>query len=89
MPEELPACICLASIDLSKNRQRLYRLTWQMTFWGEGALVRWWGRSGSNGRCQLTFYPDQASAQHEFQRLLRLRLRHGYQATEPREYGAP
>jgi predicted DNA-binding WGR domain protein len=79
MTNDLAASICLASIDPRINRHRLYRLSWQPTLWGEGALMRWWGRRGSQGRSKLTFYPDQTHAQHEFQRLLRLRLRHGYQ----------
>ncbi len=79
MKQELPAFVCLANIDPAKNRYRLYRLTWQTTLWGEEALVRRRGRRGSNGRSQRTFYPDHASAQAEFQRLMHLRLRHGYQ----------
>jgi predicted DNA-binding WGR domain protein len=82
MTNELPSSVCLASVDPGENRHRLYRLTWQATLWGEGVLVRWWGRRGSNGRSQLSFYPDQASAQSEFHRLLRLRLRHDYRALE-------
>lgn len=78
MTSELPASVYLASSDPAKNRHRLYRLTWQTTLRGESALVRWWGRRGSNGRSQLSFYPDEASAQAEFRCLLRLRLRHGY-----------
>jgi predicted DNA-binding WGR domain protein len=76
--DELPVSVCLVSIDPAKNRYRRYRITWQPTLWGEGALVRSWGRRGSIGRSQRTVYPDQASAQQAFQRLLRLRLRHGY-----------
>jgi predicted DNA-binding WGR domain protein len=78
MPDCTLSSICLASIDPSTNRNRLYRLTWQTTLWGEGALVRWWGRRGGNGTSRLTLYPDQASAQAEFRRLMRLRLQHGY-----------
>jgi predicted DNA-binding WGR domain protein len=78
MPDPLPACLCLASIDPSQNRYRLYRLYWQPTLWGEGALVRWWGRKGAMGRTQVSWYPTAKDAQDEFRRLLRLRTRHGY-----------
>jgi predicted DNA-binding WGR domain protein len=80
MPDDLPACVCLASIDASQNRYRLYRLMWQPTLWGEGALVRWWGRKGSTGRNQVNFYSNPDDARAEFQRLLKLRTRHGYRA---------
>jgi predicted DNA-binding WGR domain protein len=82
MTPELPSSVCLASEDVPKNRRRLYRLTWQTTLWGEGALVRWWGRRGSEGRSQVQYYPDSESAQAEFRRLMRLCLRHGYRALE-------
>jgi predicted DNA-binding WGR domain protein len=78
MTPELPSSVCLASEDASTNRRRLYRLTWQQTLWGEGALVRWWGRRGSEGRSQVQYYPDPESAQAAFRRLTRLRLQHGY-----------
>jgi predicted DNA-binding WGR domain protein len=78
MTTELPSSVCLASDDPSTNRRRLYRLTWQQTLWGEGALVRWWGRRGSEGRSQVRYYPDPEGAQVAFQRIVRLRLLHGY-----------
>jgi predicted DNA-binding WGR domain protein len=78
MTLELPSSVCLASEGVSQNRRRLYRLSWQTTLWGEGALVRWWGRRGSEGRSQVRYYPDTESTQAEFRRLMHLRLRHGY-----------
>ncbi len=78
MPDELPPYVCLASVDASQNRYRWYRLSWQPTLWGEGALVRWWGRKGATGRRQVSWYPTAEDAQVESQRLLRLRARHGY-----------
>ncbi len=32
--------------DPAENRRRFYDLTWQPTLFGEGALVRTWGRQG-------------------------------------------
>lgn len=70
---------CLASIDPSRNRYRSYRLVWQPALWGGGALVRSWGRRGTQGRSQVTFYPSEDAAQTERERILRVRARHGYQ----------
>ena len=69
----------LQSIDPSRNRYRVYRLSWQPSLWGGGALVRSWGRRGTAGRSQATFYPDEEHAQDELKRVLRVRARHGYQ----------
>jgi predicted DNA-binding WGR domain protein len=76
----------LASVDPGRNRFRRYTLSWQPALWGGGALVRSWGRRGTTGRSQATFYAQEEEAQHELQRLLRVRVRHGYQllASGPR-----
>jgi predicted DNA-binding WGR domain protein len=79
MPDQFPEAIALASVDPSKNRYRLYWLRVQPTLWGELSLVRRWARRGSQGRTQATTYAGADSARAAFYRLLRLRLRHGYQ----------
>jgi predicted DNA-binding WGR domain protein len=68
----------LVSVDPSRNRARVYVLTWQPTLWGEVALVRTWGRLEHPGRSQMTIYPDRDHAQADIRRLLRRRLQHGY-----------
>jgi predicted DNA-binding WGR domain protein len=68
----------LVSLDPSRNRARVYVLTWQPTLWGEIALVRTWGRLDHPGRSQMTIYPDRHQAQTDLRRLLRRRLQHGY-----------
>ena len=69
----------LVSLDPSRNRARVYALTWQPTLWGEVALVRTWGRLDHPGRSQVTIYPNRNQAQADLRRLLRRRLQHGYQ----------
>ena len=40
------AYVRFESVDPAENRRRFYDLTWQPTLFGEGALVRTWGRQG-------------------------------------------
>ena len=68
----------LVSLDPSRNRARVYILTWQPTLWGEIVLVRSWGRLDHPGRTQLTIYPDRDHAHDDLRRLLRRRFHHGY-----------
>jgi len=67
------------SRDAEQNRARFYELQWQPTLWGEGALVRTWGRIGTAGQQRATIFPDRAAAQAQIARTIRARLRHGYQ----------
>jgi predicted DNA-binding WGR domain protein len=69
----------LVSVDPSRNRARVYVLTWQPTLWGEVALVRTWGRLDHPGRSQMTIYPNRNQARPDLRRLLRRRLQHGYE----------
>ena len=73
------AYVRFASIDPEQNRLRFYDLCWQPTLFGEGALVRVWGRQGQLGRVRATVYPDRAQAQAAIRSLVRRRLAHGYQ----------
>ena len=70
------------SADPSRNRQRFYDLLWQPTLWGEGALVRVWGRRGRPGVARATVYADRRQAQPQVVQLVRRRLAHGYQVTD-------
>ncbi len=65
-------------VDPAENRHRFYDLTWQPTLFGEGALVRTWGRQGQPGTTRATFYPDRAGADAEVRQVVRRRLQHGY-----------
>ena len=70
------------SLNPTKNRARFSTITWQPALWGGGAMVRRWGRLGGRGRSLIAFYPDRASAQEVVERLIRRRLRRGYQVVE-------
>lgn len=76
------AFVRFQSTDPEQNRLRFYDLRWQPTLFGEGALVRVWGRQGQPGTVRATNYPDREQAQHDIRQLVRRRLHHGYQVVE-------
>ena len=76
------AYIRFESVDLAENRRRFYDLTWQPTLFGDGALVRSWGRQGQTGTSRATFYPDRACALPQIRQVLRRRLQHGYRVVD-------
>ncbi len=85
MTEELAgfqAYVRFQSSDPQQNRLRFYDLHWQPTLFGEGALVRVWGRQGQPGTIRATVYPDRDRAQRDIRSLVRRRLSHGYQVLE-------
>jgi predicted DNA-binding WGR domain protein len=67
------------SIDIAKNRQRFYLLSWQPTLEGDVALVCSWGRLGTYGRSRTIFSPERAQVQEHLVRLIRRRIQRGYQ----------
>ncbi|MGE0545001.1 MAG: WGR domain-containing protein [Dehalococcoidia bacterium] len=73
------AYVRFASIDPAQNRLRFYDPRWQPTLFGEGALVRVWGRQGQPGTIRATVYPGRSQAQQAIHRVVRRRLQHGYQ----------
>jgi predicted DNA-binding WGR domain protein len=72
------AYVRFQSTDPQQNRWRFYDLRWQPTLFGEGALVRVWGRQGQPGTMRATLYPDRDQAQAAIRALVRRRLAHGY-----------
>ena len=74
----------LASVDATSNRRRVYGLAWRPTLRGETTPVRTWGRRDRPGRSRATVYPDRHGARADIRRLLRRRLRHGYEVVECR-----
>jgi len=83
---ELPAVVGFRQyarferIDPAENCERFYVLTLQPTLLGELALVRTWGRRGTQGQQRLEgSYPDRATAQPLVERLVRRRLTRRYQ----------
>ena len=76
------AYVRFENIDPAENRHRFYDLTWQPTLFGDGALVRTWGRQGQPGTSRATFYPDRACAAAEVRQVVRRRLAHGYRVLD-------
>ena len=76
------AYVRFESVDAAENRRRVYDLAWQPTLFGDGALVRTWGRQGQPGTTRATFYPDRACAMAEVRQVVRRRLQHGYHVTD-------
>ena len=76
------AYVRFESVDPAENRRRYYDLLWQPTLFGEGALVRSWGRQGQPGTTRATFYPDRCHAEPEIRQVVRRRLQHGYTVTD-------
>ena len=76
------AYVRFESRDPTENRHRFYDLTWQPTLFGEGALVRTWGRQGQPGTSRATFYPDRACADAEVRQVVRRRFAHGYRVID-------
>ena len=72
----------LVSIDASRNRARFYVLQWQPTLWGGVALLRVWGRLGGQGRQQVVLEAATPQLDAVLTRLVRQRLRHGYQLVD-------
>ena len=76
------AYVRFESCNPEANRDRYYDLLWQPTLFGEGALVRVWGRRGQSATTRVTTYPDRGCAQRDVRQLVRLRLRHGYRVAD-------
>ena len=68
----------LVSVDPDKNRYRFYTLTWQPSLFEGGAIVRRWGRIGTEGRWRPLFFPSRQEAQKTVEGILKRRLGHGY-----------
>ena len=76
------AYVRFESVDPAENRRRFYDLLWQPTLFGEGALVRSWGRQGQSGTTRATFYPGRRHAAAQIRQVVRRRLAHGYTVTD-------
>ena len=75
--------VLLFKDDWPRNQHRYYCLSWQETLFGEGTLMRAWGRRGTAMRQEKTeLYGSPEEAWPQVQRLIRRRLRHGYRLVE-------
>ena len=77
------ACVLLVKDDWQRNQHRFYCLTWRETLFGEGSLVRAWGRRGTAMRREkVELYASPQEAWPQVRRLIHRRLRHGYRVIE-------
>ena len=72
--------IHLTKIDPEKNQARFYSLDLQPTLFGEWAVIRRWGRIGTEGRGRSRFYPAKRDAEAAMSSELKRRSRRGYVA---------
>ena len=74
--------IRFVSVDPSRNRARFYRLSWQRTLDGSAALICNWVRLGTSGQTRTIFVADQHEVHAKLTRLIKRRLRRGYDVRE-------
>ncbi len=70
--------LVLERCDTSRNMARFYVFAVEPTLLGDSALVREWGRIGTNGRRRLDLYADAASAGEALELWLARKARRGY-----------
>lgn len=70
----------LVSVNPAQNRYRFYTLTWQPSLFEGGAIVRRWGRIGTEGQWQAFFFGTREEAQKTVEEILKRSLAHGYTA---------
>ncbi|MFT4118301.1 WGR domain-containing protein [Bradyrhizobium sp.] len=78
MAQPSPDPVHLRRVDAARNMRRFYRLSLQPTLFGGVAVVRNWGRIGTNGQTMMQTFDDSMSAGEAFERLARTKRRRGY-----------
>lgn len=68
----------LHRIDPNANMARFYRIDLAPTLFGEVAVLRQWGRIGTNGRTTIETWPSIGEAEMSANRTLRQKLRRDY-----------
>jgi predicted DNA-binding WGR domain protein len=66
------------SIDPEENRFRFYTITWQQTLWGEWTMRATWGRIGTMGRGQVTYFESEEALRETLPGVVARRLKRGY-----------
>ncbi|WP_241503163.1 WGR domain-containing protein [Komagataeibacter melaceti] len=66
-------------IHPEKNEWRYYAMAIQPDLFGGAALLRRWGRIGSQGTIRLDLYANEGEAANALAALIRYRQRRGYQ----------
>ena len=79
-----PEAAELRHVVPAANCWRFYRLSLQDDLFGGTALLRQWGRIGTQGQSRLDLHADrgQAQAQAVLATLLRQKVKRGYRSTE-------
>ncbi len=70
--------VLLHRIDVSKNMARFYAMQLTPTLFGETAVVRNWGRIGTQGQMRLDTFRSDAEAHAAIVRLHAKKSRRGY-----------
>jgi predicted DNA-binding WGR domain protein len=69
-------------IDLERDHRRWYVISWGPTLFGNYAVVRSWGRFGTDwARCKSETFEESETARAEADAQARRRLRRGYTET--------
>lgn len=65
-------------IDRAANARRYYLVAWHPDLFGEGAVIRMYGRMGRFKRVIATPFPSLEAAWPVIRAIVRARLRNGY-----------
>jgi len=72
----------LVHVDPAANCWRFYRLTLQPDLFGGTAVIRHWGRIGTQGQLRFDLHADRDQAQAALATLLRQKVKRGYRSRE-------
>jgi len=71
-------------VDPEQSKHRWYAIAWGPTLFGNWAVVRSWGRMGTNWvRCKSEVFEDDDAACIEAEAQVKRRLSRGYRPVEP------
>ena len=70
--------VFLSQLDPAVNKARFYVLSLQPTLFGDTAVVRHWGRLGTNGRVRIDLYASREQARSALHALEAIKRRRGY-----------
>ena len=80
-PSHRVQLLVLERRDPAQNMARFYVLSIEPTLFGDAALVREWGRLGTQGRRRLDLFREHATASEALETWLSRKIRRGYQVT--------
>lgn len=80
-PSHRVQLLVLERRDQAQNMARFYVLTIEPTLFGDVALVREWGRLGTQGRRRLDLFREHAKASEALETWLSRKIRRGYPVT--------